>query len=85
MSEAAEPVDEAVVSTTYDVPEFVCWAKTQEELCKAFVFQWFASNSELASFDGGPLVRSMDAVYQWMRHGTVPPAATKPRAVKAAE
>lgn len=85
MSEDGEQAGSANVSTSYDVPEFVCWAKTQEELCKAFVFQWFASNSELANFDGGPLVRSMDAVYQWMRHGTVPPAATKPRAVKAAE
>jgi hypothetical protein len=76
---------EAVVSTNYDVPEATCWAADEDQLCKAFVFERFASNSELANYDGGPLVRSMDAVFQWLRHGTVPPPATKPRVVKGSE
>jgi hypothetical protein len=84
-AEQGESAGEAAVSTNYDVPEFVCWAKTEEQLCRAFVFQWFAGSSELANFEGGPLVRSMDAVFQWLREGVVPQAPTRPRALKATD
>jgi hypothetical protein len=78
------PTSEAVVSTNYDMPESTCWAADEDQLCKAFVLQRFASTSELANYEGGLLVRSMDAVFQWLRHGVVPPAATRPRVLKPA-
>lgn len=79
---AEPPTSEAVVSTNYDVPEATCWAADEDQLCKAFVFERFAAISELANCECGPLVRSMDAVFQWLRHGVVPPAATRPRVLK---
>ena len=75
------PIGEEDLTAHYEVPEFICWARTQDEMCRAQIFQWYASNSDLANYEGAPLVRSMDAVFQWMRHGVVPPAPTKPRAV----
>jgi hypothetical protein len=57
-------------SVNYEVPEFVGWASSPEQQCRAFIFQWFATG-EVANYDAAMLVANMDAVFQWLHHGTV--------------
>ena len=70
--ESVEEVTDTLVATTYEMPEFCCWAETPDEMCRAFIFQWFAGTSELANYEGPQLVKNMDVVFKWLRHGQVP-------------
>jgi hypothetical protein len=56
------------------VEEKYFWTNEPDEQRRCFIIEHMAN----ADIDGPTLVRNMDAVFQWLKAGRVPPESGKP-------